>query len=268
MSWFDDPAAYYGDGFDVISQGDIIFAPSAVLVGGAGGVAGEAPKMINEERLVSLWTATTGRLPEAPSVAVRAQWGVAMVLPHPCALEKEFNERIEELIARGVDQQAAEDIANEDQTLDRHIALAPLRLYDTLPEQRRAGARQGARLGAFPVVASTEFAIPESYVDLSRITTVDIGLLPLSLRIASLSDLSRSHLQVGLAMFWAYRHKSRLDELERAVGQKISAVHPVRGAKRLSVSFVLEDGHTLTLEGSTASEPQANAPERRKRATT
>src|SRR5579884_263419 len=174
MPWFDDPGLYYGKGYEVLSQGDIILTPLAILVPDAGGVAARAPDRFGEERLISLWTAVDRALPEAPSTSARVSWGAGMVLPHGCALEKEFNERIDDLIDEGMSEVEAEELANADPTLDRSVVLAPLRLYETLPENRRAGARQGTRLGSFPIVADPVNGIPESYVDFTRACTVDI----------------------------------------------------------------------------------------------
>ena len=218
-----------------------------------------------EERRVALWTASGRDLPEAPSTTAFARWGPTMVLPHTCAMEKEFNERIADLEAKGMSRAAAEDQANADTALDRWISVAPLRTYDTIPEHRRAGARQGTRLGTFPVVRDPASGIPECYVDFGRVCTVDVSLIPTRARIGSLSAMAAAQLQYALAMHWAYRDESRLDELERAVGQRIAAVHPTSNGRRLTANLLLEDGSTLTLHASNRPEPPPLQPIRRPR---
>jgi hypothetical protein len=54
-----------------------------------------------EERTVQVWLGSTRTLLEAPSRGLQARWGLAMVLPHACALEKEFDERVVVLMRPG-----------------------------------------------------------------------------------------------------------------------------------------------------------------------
>ena len=94
MAWYDDASLYYGAAAEVLTQGDIVVAATGVFEGDRGDVSPASPLYFGEERLVQVWLGSTGTLPEAPSLGLRARWGLAMVLPHACALEKEFNERV------------------------------------------------------------------------------------------------------------------------------------------------------------------------------
>jgi len=189
-----------------------------------------------------------------------------MVLPHVRALEKEFNERVASLVAAGVKRSDAEAAANEDLTLDRFVALAPLCAYDELPVERHLGVRAGSRLGYFPVPASRDAGIPASWVDLRRISTTDVSLIDVDpLRLASLSPLAQAHLQAALAKHWAYGDLTRYDELQRAFGRRITEIVPIPSGKKMRVGFTLEDGTQLVFEALDKPLPPADAPARRSR---
>src|SRR5665213_1379054 len=151
VPWYDDASLYYGPAAEVLAQGDIVVAATGVFEGDHGDVSPASPLHFGEERLVQVWLGSTRTLPEAPSLGLRARWGLAMVLPHACALEKEFNEHVALLVAAGHTQPQAEQLANDDVSLDRFIALAPLCTYAELALERHAGVQTGARLGTFPV---------------------------------------------------------------------------------------------------------------------
>lgn len=263
MAWYDDPSLYYGTPSEVLTQGDIVVAATGVFDGQSGDVSVASPLYFGEERLAQVWVGSTGVLPEAPSLGLRARWGLAMVLPHACALEKEFNERVAVLIAEGQVQSEAERLANDDTTLDRFIALAPLCTYAELAPVRHAGVQNGSRLGAFPVPKNFRGGIPQAWVDLRRISTTDVSLIDVEpMRFASLSSLAQAHLQVALAKHWAYRDLSRYDELQRAFGQKITAIVPLSTGKKMRVGFTLEDGTQLVFDASDKPRPPPNAPAR------
>ena len=191
-----------------------------------------------------------------------------MVLPHACALEKEFNERVAALVAAGRATEEAERLANDDPALDRFIASAPLCAYDELAPERRTGVLTGARLGAFPVPQNTAAGIPEAWVDLRRISTTDLNLVDVQpLRFASLSSLAQAHLQAALAKHWSYRDLSRYDELQRAFGQRIVDIVPISAGKKMRVGFTLEDGTQLAFEASDKMRSVAETAGRRSRST-
>jgi hypothetical protein len=266
VAWYDDSSLYYGAPAEVLAQGDIVVATTGVFEGDRGDVSPASPLYFGEERLVQVWLGSTRTLPEAPSLGLRARWGLAMVLPHACALEKEFNERVADLVAAGHMQPEAEHLANNDVSLDRFIALAPLCTYGELAPERHTGVQTGARLGAFPVPENVSTGIPPAWVDLRRISTTDVTLVDVEpMRLASLSSLAQAHLQAALAKHWAYRDLSRYDELQRAFGQRITAVVPISTGKKLRVGFTLEDGAQLVFDASDKPLPQPNAPARRPR---
>jgi hypothetical protein len=268
VAWYDDPAVYYGAPAEVLAQGDIVVATTGVFEAERGDVAPASPLYFGEERLVQVWLGSTGSLPEAPSLGLRARWGLAMVLPHACALEKEFNERVGSLIAAGHQQQDAERLANDDGSLDRFIALAPLCAYSELPPERHAGVKSGIRLGSFPVPADVSGGIPAAWVDLRRISTSEVSLIDVEpLRLASLSSLAQAHLQAALAKHWAYRDLSRYDELQRAFGQRITDVVPISTGKKMRVAFTLEDGAQFVFDASDKPLPPPDAPSRSRRPT-
>jgi hypothetical protein len=95
----------------------------------------------------------------------------------------------------GCSQLEAERLANDDTSLDRFIALAPLCTYDELEPRRHLGAKTGTRLGTFPVPESLSFGIPQAWVDLRRISTTHASLIDVEpMRLPSLSTLAQAHL--------------------------------------------------------------------------
>jgi hypothetical protein len=251
MAWFDDPHEYYREGLDDtvgISQGDIVIGPTAVIVHGTAETDVAAPADLDIVREVTLWrSAEEVDLPGAPSLAAQVRWGLAMVLPHPCALEKERNEVVHELTSAGTDLQAAKAKASGDPELDRYVAIAPVRAYDGMPDARAAPIARGDALGSFPIVARGD--MPATYVDFSQISTVRWELLSTRQRVAGLSELAVAHLRHRLATYFAYRAKSKLGTVEAAVGQRIVEVNATPTNRKLTVSLILENGTTLVLEG-------------------
>jgi len=261
MAWFDECDKYFLADLDdarALFQGDIIIAPTAVIVPGVADTDIAAPSELDVVRRVTLWRASeTVDLPGAPSLSADVRWGLAMVLPHSCALEKEWNERIQELIATGMGKSEAEGEATADPNLDSRIAIAPVLACDGLGAERVAAVSRGESLGFFPV--PSDGRIPQSYVDFNQISTVRWEVLSRKQRLTALSDLSRAHLGHRLATFFAYREKSTLGEIEAAVGQRIVDVNATPTAKRLTVALILEDGSTLILEGERGQTRQAGA---------
>jgi hypothetical protein len=251
MAWFDDPNVYFRNPLEptrAISQGDIVVAPTAIITPGTADTDVAAPSDFHVVRHVTLWRAADNvELPGAPSLSAEVRWGLAMVVPHNCALEKEWNERVAELVAGGTPEDQAQAEASDDIELDPYIGIAPILAYSALSQERAEAIARGNPLGSFPIPAGG--AIPASYVDLSQMTTVRWELIAKPQRLAALSDLAAAHLGHRLAVYYAYRAKSKLDELEAAVGQRIVSLVSTPTARRLMVGLVLEDGSTLTLEG-------------------
>jgi len=180
-------------------------------------------------------------------------------VPHVCAMEKEWNDRRDELIGLGSEPEAAGAQALGE-NLDEYITVAPLRYYDEIDERRHAGIRNGSRLGFFPVPAHVEAIIPEGFIDFNRLTTVHYTLTNRVRRLAVLSDLVVAHLHHGLAMHFSYRSLAGLVALERAIGQTIDKVTTAhRSGSKVLVTFTLSDGATLTLESKDANPELAEA---------
>jgi len=78
-------------------------------------------------------------------------------------------------------------------------------------------------------------------------------------------SLAQAHLQAALAKHWAYRDLSRYDELQRAFGQRITAVVPISTGKKMRVGFTLEDGAQLVFDASDTPLPPSSPPARRPR---
>ncbi len=252
MAWFEKETEYYQEASGALRQGDLVLAPSAVLESGEGDNPGAAPGNLGEERVPQIWKAIRKALPEAPTLRARVRWDLALVLPHDCALEKEFNERVAELVAMRFSEDAAITDASADANLDRLVAVAPVRSYDEIDVRRREGIRTAQRLGTFPVAASPLYAVEPGWVDLNGPTTIDRRFFSPSLRIASLTDRAADYLRAALARHWAYRDLTRADEVSRAIGRTIVDIKASPMPKqRLRLELLLnDDAGTITLEGS------------------
>lgn len=268
MAWFDEPAQYYRDlpaTDQPLSQGDIVVAATTVIHSGEAGSDVAGPTTLGEVRRSTLWLASRTTLPAAPTLSALTLWGLAMVVPHGCALDKDWNERIAELIEAGHSREAAIRQASEDQSLDPFVTLAPILALESLDQNKRAAVRMNRRLGNFPVCVSG--SIPEAFVDLSQLSTVHYETLPLTSRIASLSDLALAHFHFALAMHFAYRGLTGLKHLEEAIGQRIVNIGVASRSKgRIIATFVLEDGQELVLESIDRGDQVANLPPRQRRA--
>src|SRR5580693_10700800 len=119
MAWFDEPARFYRDVnlHDPISQGDIVVAPTLAIGLGAAESDLVGPSELGSERRVTLWHSAGYDGAAAPALFATVWWGLAMVLPHPCAMEKEWNEQVADLVEDGRTEDEAVSIATGDQTL-------------------------------------------------------------------------------------------------------------------------------------------------------
>ena len=186
-----------------------------------------------------------------------------MVIPHNCAMEKDWNERVAELVASGASQGEAEQQAGSDTTLDPLVTVAPILPYAGLSAKRERSIRSGLRLSAFPVVGNAQ--VPEGYVDLNAMTSVRYTLVLTEQRVAALSRVAQAFLQKKLAMHFAYRD-SDLDVIAKAVARRIVGVNvveaPSKKSARVKVAMTLEDGETLVVEGSAPAPRPTRVPER------
>jgi hypothetical protein len=252
MAWYDDPQVFYRPDVDIsepISQGDIVIAPTCAILRGTAENNVAGPTDLDQSRRVSIWAASSDTYPAAPALAADVYWGLAIVVPHSCSMEKEWNERVQALMANGQEEEKAVVAATADESLDPFITLSPILGYECIPATVSPSVRDGTRIGSFPICAND--VIPERYVDLNRISTVHHKVVPRARRVATLSDLSLAHLQNRLAMNFAFRALDKYDTLSRAIGHRIIDIAVTNRTKnKLVVNFVLDDGTTITTEGN------------------
>ena len=250
MGLFDDPRAYYADASGYLRQGDLIIAPSATLWTARERDSASAPLVpptkVGTTQQTLLWPAQ----PPAEGVVAEVRWGLAIVLPHECAIHRDFNRRLVELERRdGITGTEAVARASADVSLDPTIVVAPVWPLSTFAEEDRRPIAEGGRIGFFPVCAGPDPSrplVPPGAVDLGRVTEISRGLV--HRRVARLSDRARALLRYKLAQQWAYRNQSLDAEIARAVGHTIVQSQVVERAKGLQITLILDDGSTLVLK--------------------
>ncbi|MDP9236712.1 MAG: hypothetical protein M3P30_04815 [Chloroflexota bacterium] len=135
-----------------------------------------------------LFTHTPDDPPKSPltwekeRVIAEGQLGMAIVLTHDC------------------------EIAHDDSRSHRLVGL--VRPLGTLTPTDAAVIVSGAHLGRLYIPAWTSVGLPESYLDLRRITTLREDALPLGNRIASMSDYGRRVLQVAVIRYITELHRT------------------------------------------------------------
>lgn len=232
-----------------LRQGDIILAPSAALLP-------PEPRDLNAPRVPPAWLGESQRLalwrggPESPlpDVSGKVRLSPVLVLSHDCDLEKEFNERVRELLAGGVTVEEATAVAEADPSLDPFAVVAPLRPYTEAAEQRRAGIRNGQRIGCFPIDRLPGDG-DDYYVDLGRPSTVSVLLLPQAAKVASLGRDSVFELRYKISEAYSIRDLAVLQELERLSGRTITrVVAEPKSGKKTALELYLDDGDVVHLE--------------------
>jgi len=230
-----------------LRQGDILLAPVANLAPGVEPAKLAAPpRMVGERVFGGLWAAPGAG--SIPPVAVLATWVPVLILSHDCELEKEFNERVIDLLAQGVGEAEAIDIASADPDLDPWAAVAPLLPLETFEARRHSGILQGQRIGVFPV-PSLPHEAGAFAVNLFRVSTVSTELLWSSPKLASLDEASVHVLRFKLSEAYASRDLSTLEELNQAVGARVTGVEALpAGKKKTSLVLHLEGRESLHLD--------------------
>lgn len=232
-----------------LRQGDIVLAPSALLLPpGERDLAAPShgPTRLGEAQRLALWDSHGSVL--SPDVSAEVRFSPVLVVSHDCELEKEFNERVRELLAEGRSEADAVAEAEGDRTLDPYAVVAPVLPYASVPERRHAGIRSGQRIGYFPLDR-----LPgdggDYIVDLGRLCTVSVELLPHRAKVASLSPESVYELRYKLSEAYAIRDLAVLRELEQLTGRTIvRAVALPKTAKNTSLQLHLDDGDIVHLE--------------------
>jgi hypothetical protein len=232
-----------------LRQGDIVLAPSAVLV--APGHRDLAPPRRGPQRLgdvqrLALWDGDAGS--HSPDLTAEVRFSPVLVLSHDCDLEKDFNERVRELLAAGRTEEEAVAEAEADPSLDPFASVAPLLPYSDAPVRRHAGIQSGQRIGAFPISNLPQDG-GDYFVDLGLVCTVSVELLPQAGKIASLGAESVAELRFKLSESFALRDLAVLQELERLAGRTIvRATALPRSGKKTSLQLFLDDGDVVHLE--------------------
>lgn len=263
MGLFDDPREYYEPAIGYLRQGDLVIAPSVTLWSDRERTA-DPDVLLTPERVgITQSTLLWPHREEVEGVSAEARWGLAMVLPHECAIHRDFNRRLIQLQEAGNSQDDAIEQASNDPTLDPTIVVAPVIPLSHLPESDRRSVASGGRIGLFPVCPgpnATAPTIPAGVVDLGRISEISRRLV--HARVARLSNRARALLRFKLAEQWAYRNQSLDDEIARAVGHTIVRHQVIERAKDLQVILELDDGTTLILKQDQRRLGRLDLPER------
>lgn len=230
-----------------LQQGDILLAP--VVRVGVGEHTQNQWRRLDEERSVLL---TPRGEHDLPGVFATGGWSLVMVTTHDCGLDKEYNARLGQLEADGIDiTDAVLADVEDDTTLDRFLQVSPLVRPD---EVEVAGAQvaqdqllAGKMVGYLPVPELSRDGIdlvPESVVDLNYRCTID--RLSHAVRVSSVSEPARSQLRYALARLDALRTPTLEFELSDVIGKTITKA---RVAKRnpLAVELTLSDNSKVQL---------------------
>ncbi|HUX85553.1 MAG TPA: hypothetical protein VMW65_01010 [Chloroflexota bacterium] len=249
MGLFDDPRDYYGEVGGYLRQGDLVLAPSTTLWSAAERPADPGallpPSGVGVNQITLLWP----RRAPVEGLAAEVRWGLVMVLPHECAIHRDFNRRLVQLEAEGMGEAEAIERASGDPALDPTIVVAPVIPLSSLPETDRRAVSSGGRIGLFPVCAGPAAdapLIPAGVVDLGRLAEISRRLV--HRRVARLSERARAFLRFKLAEQWAYRNQSLDAEIAQAVGHTIMRHQVIERSKDLQVVLELDDGTTLVLK--------------------
>jgi hypothetical protein len=230
-----------------LRQGDIVLCPTAVILEGVGGgmETPRAPAVLGDTVVGWLWDEPPDPVPHA---SYEARWSPGLVLSHDCELEKEFNERVIELISGGMPEEAAIEEASGDPTLDPFAVVAPLLPYTVFAERQFEGIRTGQRIGVVPIDQ-----LPgdggDYVVDLFRPCVVSVMLLAQDMKVASMAPASVYELRYKLTEAYATRDLAVLTELEALVGNTITGVEAIpKGKKKTGLILHLEDAESVHLE--------------------
>lgn len=228
----------------------MILAPSAVLIEDEDAPGSEpgtprSPAVLGAGTRGRLWDARSALI---ATVGYHALWSPVLVLSHDCELEKQFNERVEELKAQGVAEDEAIAAATADPTLDPFAVVAPILPYTAFEARRHAGMRAGQRIGILPLDQ-----IPgdgaDYVVDLFRPVTVAVGLLPQFRKVASLAPPSVGELRYKLSEAYAIRDLAVLAKIEALVGRTIVRAEALpKSQKKSALVLHLDDESVVHLE--------------------
>lgn len=227
-----------------------MLAPVAVLLSAdeATNIADrpQSPMHLGDSVSSLAWAATPNS--PFPAVVVQAQYAPALILSHDCELEKDFNERVRQLMDQGESEEVAIDRAEADPSLDPLAVIAPLLPYTEFAERLHPGIRSGQRIGVFPIDQ-----LPGDggnyVVDLFRPVTVSVRLLPMAGKVGSLARQEVFDLRYKLSEAYASRDLAVITEIEAIIGRTILRIEALpKGAKKTALVLHLDDGDSVHLE--------------------
>lgn len=239
---------YLNTSHETLRQGDIILCPTAAILEGTvdGDEIPRAPGVLGDTVVGRLWNEPPDPIPQT---SYEARWSPVLVLSHDCELEKEFNERVVELVSGGMSEEAAIQEASEDPALDPFAVVAPLLPYSMFAERQFEGIRNGQRIGVVPIDQ-----LPgdggDYVVDLFRPSVVSVMLLSQKRKITSMAATSVFELRYKLTEAYATRDLTVLTELEVLVGNTITGVEAIPKGKKKKTGLILhlESAESLHLE--------------------
>lgn len=221
-----------------LSQGDLVIAPIARVTNSVLNTPDRWERVDEHELRVR----RSGH--EDEDIYLAAGRGVLMVTSHDCHHDKEWNESVRQHIKGGVDQDAAEQLAEDDDNLDRTFQASPLVPLDDFPPNKRSELRAGRVVGYFPVPRNHDIGVGEAVVDLTYRATID--RFAVERRLYGLDHTGRAQMRLCLARFDALRSVNLDAELEAAIGSRIIGVAVQRG-NPLEVALTLETGKVIRL---------------------
>jgi hypothetical protein len=234
-----DPDRFYGVVGPEWSLGDLVLVPVAVLweTSEVQTSAHPQPAPPADASRSVLYDAWTGGLPNLPSPAVELALSPAVIVADDCALDKEFNIVVRDLVEKGADEDTAIEIARGTE-LDPIVPVCPLRPYAVLRYANAAAVRTANVVGYFPLPPKTSVT-DEGYLDFVR--TVPVSRRLLTGPLAVMSADARRILRWKLAEFYAYRNLSTDATVMSVKGRTITDVQVVADSKnRLVISMHLD----------------------------
>jgi hypothetical protein len=264
MGLLDDPTLYYTTvGSGPLRQGDLVLAPSATLYQDTEIPAAQTllapPLRVGTTQHILLWQPQQ----QISGLSAEVRWGLAMVLPHECAISRDFNRRQVQLRKDGFTDEEARKLASGDPALDPTVVVSPVIPMSNFPRSDHASILTGSRIGLFPVCPGPrpeKPLVPQGVVDLGRASEISRQLI--YQRVARLSERARAVLRSKLVDQWAYRNLSLESEIAKAIGRKIVDARVIEKSKDLEVILELDDGTTLVLKQDQRRPNRLNLPPR------
>ncbi len=221
-----------------LAQGDLIIAPLARVM------AADPSTPDRWDRLDEHEIRIRRNAHEDEDIHLAAGRAVLMVTSHDCHHDKEWNEAVRRMVKSGKAQEAAEELAEMDETLDRTFQASPVVLVGDFHVDKRRDLRDGRIAGFFPLPSNVDAGFSDAVVDLTYRVTID--RFSMERHLFGLDALGRSQLRLCLARFDALRSVNLGVEIEAVVGQRIATVAVSKG-NPIEVNLTLDDGTEVRL---------------------